>query len=217
MNLIIPFTKDIKFTSSISEITSISLEHEYTVNNDEILGNFILNGDYKTHELSVNKEHFEHVLPFRVDISSRIDRESVDLAIQDFTYEIKDNDTLKVNIEYCVNALELKEENKQEENKQEELFERVEDDDTLEDMLDNMDEITDEDRNVTEDDKKTILESINEQDESFVTYHIHIMQENDTIDTICTKYNTTSNILNEYNDLSTVAIGDKLIIPDLNE
>lgn len=217
MNLIIPFTKDIKFTSSISEITSISLEHEYTVNNDEILGNFILNGDYKTHELSVNKEHFEHVLPFRVDISSRIDRESVDLAIQDFTYEIKDNDTLKVNIEYCVNALELKEENKQEENKQEELFERVEDDDTLEDMLDNMDEITDENRNVTEDDKKTILESINEQDESFVTYHIHIMQENDTIDTICTKYNTTSNILNEYNDLSTVAIGDKLIIPDLNE
>ena len=217
MNLIIPFTKDIKFTSSISEITSISLEHEYTVNNDEILGNFILNGDYKTHELSVNKEHFEHVLPFRVDISSRIDRESVDLAIQDFTYEIKDNDTLKVNIEYCVNALELKEENKQEENKQEELFEREEDDDTLEDMLDNIDEITDEDRNVTEDGKKTILESINEQDESFVTYHIHIMQENDTIDTICTKYNTTSNILNEYNDLSTVAIGDKLIIPDLNE
>lgn len=217
MNLIIPFTKDIKFTSSISEITSISLEHEYTVNNDEILGNFILNGDYKTHELSVNKEHFEHVLPFRVDISSRIDRESVDLAIQDFTYEIKDNDTLKVNIEYCVNALELKEENKQEENKQEELFERVEDDDTLEDMLDNMDEPSDENRNVTEDDKKTILESINEQDESFVTYHIHIMQENDTIDTICTKYNTTSNILNEYNDLSTVAIGDKLIIPDLNE
>ena len=43
------------------------------------------------------------------------------------------------------------------------------------------------------------------------------MQENDTIDTICTKYNTTSNVLNEYNDLSTVAIGDKLIIPDLNE
>lgn len=216
MNLIIPFTKDIKFTSSISEITSISLEHEYTVNNDEILGNFILNGDYKTHELSVNKEHFEHVLPFRVDISSRIDRESVDLAIQDFTYEIKDSDTLKVNIEYSVNAVELKEEENKE-NNQKELFERVEDDDTLEDMLDNMDEITDEDRNVTEDDKKTILESINEQDESFVTYHIHIMQENDTIDTICTKYNTTSNILNEYNDLSTVAIGDKLIIPDLNE
>lgn len=215
MNLIIPFTKDIKFTSNISEITSISLEHEFTVNNDEILGNFIVSGDYKTHELSVNKEHFEHVLPFRVDISSRIDRETVDLAIQDFTYEIKDNDTLKIDIEYTINALELKEEELKEE-----LFERVEDTESLEDILDEISDEnidTQETRNVSEEDKKTILESINEQDESFVTYHIHIMQENDTIDTICTKYNTTSNVLNEYNDLSTVAIGDKLIIPDLNE
>lgn len=215
MNLIIPFTKDIKFTSNISEITSISLEHEFTVNNDEILGNFIVSGDYKTHELSVNKEHFEHVLPFRVDISSRIDRETVDLAIQDFTYEIKDNDTLKIDIEYTINALELKEEEPKEE-----LFERVEDTESLEDILDEISDVnidTQETRNVSEEDKKTILESINEQDESFVTYHIHIMQENDTIDTICTKYNTTSNVLNEYNDLSTVAIGDKLIIPDLNE
>lgn len=215
MNLIIPFTKDIKFTSNISEITSISLEHEFTVNNDEILGNFIVSGDYKTHELSVNKEHFEHILPFRVDISSRIDRETVDLAIQDFTYEIKDNDTLKIDIEYTINALELKEEEPKEE-----LFERVEDTESLEDILDEISDEnidTQETRNVSEEDKKTILESINEQDESFVTYHIHIMQENDTIDTICTKYNTTSNVLNEYNDLSTVAIGDKLIIPDLNE
>ena len=215
MNLIIPFTKDIKFTSNISEITSISLEHEFTVNNDEILGNFIVSGDYKTHELSVNKEHFEHVLPFRVDISSRIDRETVDLAIQDFTYEIKDNDTLKIDIEYTINALELKEEEPKEE-----LFEIVEDTESLEDILDEISDEnidTQETRNVSEEDKKTILESINEQDESFVTYHIHIMQENDTIDTICTKYNTTSNVLNEYNDLSTVAIGDKLIIPDLNE
>lgn len=215
MNLIIPFTKDIKFTSNISEITSISLEHEFTVNNDEILGNFIVSGDYKTHELSVNKEHFEHVLPFRVDISSRIDRETVDLAIQDFTYEIKDNDTLKIDIEYTINALELKEEELKEE-----LFERVEDTESLEDILDEISDEnidTQETRNVSEEDKKTILESINEQDESFVTYHIHIMQENDTIDTICTKYNTTSNVLNEYNDLNTVAIGDKLIIPDLNE
>lgn len=215
MNLIIPFTKDIKFTSNISEITSISLEHEFTVNNDEILGNFIVSGDYKTHELSVNKEHFEHVLPFRVDISSRIDCETVDLAIQDFTYEIKDNDTLKIDIEYTINALELKEEEPKEE-----LFERVEDTESLEDILDEISDEnidTQETRNVSEEDKKTILESINEQDESFVTYHIHIMQENDTIDTICTKYNTTSNVLNEYNDLSTVAIGDKLIIPDLNE
>ena len=235
MNLIIPFTKDIKFNSNISEIVSISLEHDYTVNDGEILGNFIVSGDYKSHEVSVNKEHFEYVLPFSVELTTRIDRDSVDFSIEDFTYEIKNNDTLEVRIEYSVNALEEKEEVK-EEIEEEPLFERVEEDVTLEDMLDKINEdIRDdeeaeetdkedtmeteviEQRDVTEDDKKTIIDSINDADDAFVTYHIHIMKETDTIDTVCTKYNTTSNILSEYNDLSTVAIGDKLIIPDINE
>ena len=236
MNLIIPFTKDIKFNSSIAEITSISLEHDYTVNDGEILGNFIVSGDYKSHELSVNKEHFEYVLPFSVELTTRIDRNSVDFSIEDFTYEIKNNDTLEVRLEYSVNALEEKKETKEEVVEEEPLFERVEEDVTLEDMLDKINEdIRDdeeaeetdkedtmeteviEQRDVTEDDKKTIIDSINDADDAFVTYHIHIMKETDTIDTVCTKYNTTSNILSEYNDLSTVAIGDKLIIPDINE
>ena len=225
MNLIIPFTKDIKFNSSIAEITSISLEHDYTVNDGEILGNFIVSGDYKSHELSVNKEHFEYVLPFSVDLTTRIDRESVDFSIEDFTYEIKNNDTLEVRIEYSVNALEEKKETKEEVVEEEPLFERVEEDVTLEDMLDKINEdIRDdeeaeetdkedtmeteviEQRDVTEDDKKTIIDSINDADDAFVTYHIHIMKETDTTDSVCTKYNTTSNILSEYNDLSTVAI-----------
>ena len=240
MNLIIPFTKDIKFNSSIAEITSISLEHDYTVNDGEILGNFIVSGDYKSHELSVNKEHFEYVLPFSVELTTRIDRNSVDFSIEDFTYEIKNNDTLEVRIEYSVNALEEKKETKEEVVEEEPLFERVEEDVTLEDMLDTIDEevrdnteevkeegtdkedtmdtaLIDEQRDVGEEEKNTIIDSINDADDAFVTYHIHIMKETDTIDTVCTKYNTTSNILSEYNDLSTVAIGDKLIIPDINE
>lgn len=240
MNLIIPFTKDIKFNSSIAEITSISLEHDYTVNDGEILGNFIVSGDYKSHELSVNKEHFEYVLPFSVELTTRIDRNSVDFSIEDFTYEIKNNDTLEVRIEYSVNALEEKEETKEEVVEEEPLFERVEEETTLEDMLDTIDEevrdnteevkeedtdkedtmdtvVLDEQREVGEEEKNTIIDSINEADDAFVTYHIHIMKETDTIDSVCTKYNTTSNILSEYNDLSTVAIGDKLIIPDINE
>ena len=244
MNLIIPFTKDIKFNSNISEIVSISLEHDYTVNDSEILGNFIISGDYKTHEVSVNKEHFEYVLPFSVDLTTRIDRESVDFSIEDFTYEIKNNDTLEVRIEYSINALEDKLEIKEEIIDEEPLFERVEEETTLEEMLDTIDEevkdttkeesveevteendkedtvdtaLIDEQRNVGEEEKNTIIDSINEADDAFVTYHIHIMKETDTIDTVCTKYNTTSSILSEYNDLSTVAIGDKLIIPDINE
>ena len=227
MNLIIPFTKDIKFNSSIAEITSISLEHDYTINDGEILGNFTISGDYKSHEVSVNKEHFEYVLPFSVELTTRIDRDSVDFNIEDFTYEIKNNDTLEVKIEYSVNALEEKEEiNK------EPLFERVEEDTTLEDMLDSIDEeevrddnanedtiknnVLDE-REVGEDEKNTIIDGIDDADDAFVTYHIHIMKETDTIDSVCTKYNTNASILGEYNDLSTVAVGEKLIIPDINE
>ncbi len=243
MNCIIPFTKDIKFGTSIVEITSISLEHEYTVNDHEILGNFIISGDYKSHEVSVNKEHFEHVLPFSVNLTTRIDTDSVDFAIEDFTYEIVDNDTLKVNIEYSINALESREE--------EEVFKAPEEERTLDELLDNIDlelesrkeeddniseeevsednleegedeliteEVKEENRDneITDTEQNTVLESISKED-SFVTYHIHVMKETDTIEAICTKYNTTSSLLEEYNDLSTINVGEKLIIPDVNE
>lgn len=244
MNCIIPFTKDIKFNTNICEILSISLENEYTVNDNEILGNFIVSGDYKSHEVSVNKEHFEHVLPFSVNLTTRIDADSVDFAIEDFTYKIIDKNILKVNIEYSINALELKEEEK--------IFDPVEERDTLDTILDSiseeleepkleerkedddqMDTLVEEKKNLEEEKTETyeearddkispeeenaILESVNPSEETFITYHIHIMSETDTIETICAKYNTTQNLLGEYNDLSTIAIGDKLIIPDSNE
>ena len=228
MNLTIPFTKDIKFSSNISEILSISLEHEYTVNELGVLGNFIVSGEYKTHEVSVNKENFEKVLPFSVDLTNKIDTDSLDFAIEDFTYELKDKNTLKVNIEYSIKANPLKEE----------VFESVEDaNETLEDMLDNIDLEEKEERNdevieekmeekedieeqrdtVSEEEKETVISSTLEKEESFITYNIHIMQSNDTIDSICAKYNTNTSILEEYNDISKVSVGDKIIIPEINE
>ena len=75
----------------------------------------------------------------------------------------------------------------------------------------------DTENEITEEDKSELIESINDKEESFVTYQIHIMKETDTIESVCTKYNTTQTILGDYNDLSTLTIGDKLIIPDTNE
>ena len=72
MNCIIPFTKDVKFKSNIAEILSVSLEHDYTANETEVLGNFTISGEYKTHEVSVNKEHFEYVLPFSVNMTNKL-------------------------------------------------------------------------------------------------------------------------------------------------
>ena len=64
MNCKIPFTKDIDFEKKVSEITSISLEHETKVEEDTLKGNFIVSGDFKSHEVSVNKEPFSYILPF---------------------------------------------------------------------------------------------------------------------------------------------------------
>lgn len=242
MNCIIPFTKDIKFKTNIGEILSVSLEHEYTANNNEILGNFIITGEYKSHEVSVNKEHFEHVLPFSVDVSSRIDTDSIDFAIEDFTYEIVDNETLRVNIEYSINALELPDE---------EIVEKTEDEIDFENLLDEIDrdiedskeqdtnevevpeesieskleesnerdeeeiqEITNE---VDENTQNTILEGVTNAEDLYVTYHIHIMQETDTVEAICTKYNISGSMLGEYNDITNLTTGDKVVIPQVDE
>lgn len=217
MNCIIPFTKDVKFKSNIAEILSVSLEHDYTANETEVLGNFTISGEYKTHEVSVNKEYFEYVLPFSVNMTNKIDTNSVNFEVQDFTYEVIDNDTLRVNIEYSINADEVKEE--------ETLFKQVEEP-TLDNLLDEIDrevekaeseEEKSEERDISEEAKNTILNSINDNDDVYVTYHIHEMKETDTVESICLKYNTSDAILGEYNDLSTLTLGDKIIIPEINE
>lgn len=217
MNCIIPFTKDVKFKSNIAEILSVSLEHDYTANETEVLGNFTISGEYKTHEVSVNKEYFEYVLPFSVNMTNKIDTNSVNFEVQDFTYEVIDNDTLRVNIEYSINADEVKEE--------ETLFKQVEEP-TLDNLLDEIDrevekaeseEDKSEERDISEEAKNTILNSINDNDDVYVTYHIHEMKETDTVESICLKYNTSDAILGEYNDLSTLTLGDKIIIPEINE
>ena len=170
MNCIIPFTKDVKFKSNIAEILSVSLEHDYTANETEVLGNFTISGEYKVHEVSVNKEHFEYVLPFSVNMTNKIDTNSVNFEVQDFTYEVIDNDTLRVNIEYSINADELKEE--------EPLFKQVEEP-TLDNLLDEIDreveepkEEINEERDISDEAKDTILNNINDNDDVYVTYHI---------------------------------------------
>ena len=104
MNTKIPFTKDITFEKKVSEITSISLEHEIKVLDGVLKGNFIVSGDYKSHEVSVNKEPFSYMLPFEIELSHDIDTETIEFMIDDFTYEIIDNTDLRVNIDFNILA-----------------------------------------------------------------------------------------------------------------
>jgi len=61
-----------------------------------------------------------------------------------------------------------------------------------------------------------ILENITNEEE-YATYHIHIIKDGESIETICTMYNSNLNMLSEYNDLTNITAGEKLIIPENNE
>ena len=62
--------------------------------------------------------------------------------------------------------------------------------------------------------KTPIYQSFDPKKEDYVTYNVHIVREDDNIDSICLKYGVTKEDLSYYNDISTIKIGDKLIVPN---
>lgn len=212
MKNVIPFTKEIKFDSNISEITSISLEENYNCTSDTIDGEFIISGDYKSHELSVNKENFEYKLPFSVDLTEKIIPDTLNFEITDFSYDILNDNILKVNIEFKFDA-ELDESREKLYTEVEEYIkESIEETNFIEgdNIKEEIEEIK-EDR-IDLEDENTIIDSIKENDDEYMTYHIHIVKESETIESICALYNSNTNLLSEYNDLSEFKVGEKLIV-----
>ena len=74
-----------------------------------IEGNFIVSGEFRSHEVSINKEAFLYKLPFSVDVTDKIVKESVDLRLPILRMEILGDNLLKVNIEFMVTADEIEE------------------------------------------------------------------------------------------------------------
>ncbi len=248
----IPFESEIKFKTNISEITKMSLEHDFNVNDDKILGNFYVSGEYKVHSISINKEPFNYTLPFTVELREDIDTDTLEFNIEDFSYDVIDNDTLKVNIEYSLKGEERKvEEPKNNETDNNVEFERVNEEELnselafIDDFLDNKENETDDNRNeevleseVTEEkevniedqkenkddekrdiveEEKTIMETIKDSDDTFVTYHVHIIKESETLESVALMYNAPKSLLEEYNTDCAFNPGDKLLIPKLDE
>ncbi len=228
MKSVVPFTKDILFKSKIAEITSISLEHELDVKEDSVTGNFIISGDYKSHEVSVNKEEFLYKLPFSVELTENIDLNTFNFEILDFYYDVIDNDTLRINIEFEVKA-EKKEEEKIEERevKQEEIFTPVEEEienieveipvsNKIEEPVEIKEQVKKEkpEERVEKEEQETILNNIDVEEDDFMTYNIHIVREMESFESISEKYNVSVDLLKEYNNLESINIGDKIIIPE---
>ena len=213
MNLIIPFEKKVKFDTPISEICSISLEHEITKNDGEILGNFLITGTYKEHELSINKTDFSFTLPFSVELTTRVDLSSLDMSIDNFTYDLNGSD-LDIKIDYVIEAQDLKEEP---------VFERVEQDIEPITLIEEekgkiIDEIkeeinTNEEREIK---SETIINSVKAEDD-YISYHIHIVSSGESLESIALKYHITKEEIETINNITTIEENDKLLIPLENE
>lgn len=250
MKNVIPYTKEIIFKSNIGEISSISLEHEEEVVGNSIEGIFKVSGEYKTHEISVNKEDFSYDLPFNIELDENIDTNSLRVDIEDFNYSFA-SDILKVNIEFSVTGERKKEENtkeieqdKIEKNDEDERNEVVFDESILEKIneIENKEkEMKEEIKQVKEDQneqqeqqkvekeqkgQQTDQEEIKEveeveeksiEEQEYITYHVHIIKEEETVESICKMYGTMENLVSEYNDLANIKTGDKLIIPEVQD
>ncbi len=234
MKSIIPFTKELDFSTKLSEITSISLEREFEVKETTIEGNLFVTGEYKSHEVSANVLPFSFKIPFSIEIPE-IKKDTITLEISDFAYDIMEENKIKVNIELelCGDLEEREplEEKEQEEERSEpfsseELLEFVENHDTEEKEEESHIEIIEEEPEkevVIEEQEKeevqsdeVLLHGMTDENE-FATYHIHIVKDGENIETICTMYNSNVNILQEYNDIGNLTPGDKLIIPENDE
>ena len=203
---IIPYEKEIKFDTKISEITSISLEHEESCNNDDIEGNFLISGDYKEHQISIDKKDFNFKIPFTIELSESIDKDSIKLDINDFTYDIKDNDTLKITVELEFNYNLIEKEEEREEELDRQIDELIATDETKEETKEEI--------------KEEVIKEVkeeNKQQDTYVTYHVHLVTQDENIDSICLKYNIDKNTLHEYNDFEELNINDKLLIPIKDE
>ena len=234
MKIIIPFKKEVVFKDNISEITSISLEHELNIDNDLVKGNFLITGDYKVSDASRTVLPFNLDLPIALAIENRYDTSYAICDIDDFYYEVVNDRKLNISIDISVDKLSDKEitETKKDitvldDNRCIDMEDEMISDDVKEE-LDTKDEIRKETKKIEEikedeeDNKIDKTEEVNKKiktlfntdsDEKYITYQIYIIREGDTVESIVAKYDIDVEALKEYNDLSDLKLGDKIIIP----
>ena len=232
MKQIIPFKKELPFKTKVSDITSISLERELGVLGEGVItGTFHITGDYKMNEGSINRENFSFDLPFDITLDPRYDINSVNTDIEDFYYDVINEDTLKVNIDLFVEAEYLPIEEEIEVREEVEVCEEVEEEcEEVEEECDNIEEperikpvavendlVEEKDERDDIDDFTSDLFSNLDDKETYTTYYVYIVKEEDTIDKILVKYGVSKDDIESYNDITDIKPGDKIIIPKASE
>lgn len=106
MRKIVPFNNVLTFNTAVNEITAISLEHSLEKETDSLSGIFNISGEYKMLNGGINPESFSFELPFDIALGMRYDMASMVVDIDDFRYELIDNNKMKVNIDLYIDGEE---------------------------------------------------------------------------------------------------------------
>jgi len=240
MKKTVSFTKDLEFPMQIGEITQITLEDDLKfIDQNNIEGKFLIAGKYKMTEASRLEEDFSFNLPVEIAVAEKCDLDTCKISITDFNYEVVDEEVLRASIDVLIEGVEVIDE--------EEIDRECDDDDnkekeipTKEEMIEpdfeekekNIDYIDIDDNkevevNVEKKDNPELIEidsdtnslfsNLNDDDDSFSTYSIYIMREGDTLEKVMEKYSVTKEKLEEYNDISTITLNSKIVIPSVKD
>lgn len=305
MKKIISFEKKVDFPSMIGEVSAISLDHNLKfIDDSNISGDLRVTGKYKMTEASRLEEDFDYSLPVEIMLTERLDLDTAKVGIDDFYYEIENNDTMVYHIDVKVEGVEIIDEVFENTNKSDNIttenitkdtllesdinsdtdridelvLKELSDDLNREDITNTKEEspVVNSSNNITDQpikpdnpssdinqfiipdkvnkeldlstsiekvdgvrecdgdyDKETecntmqedtniedvgsLFSSFKDADETFATYSVYIVRQEETVQTIIDKFHTTKEELEKYNDLANLSIGTKIIIPTTNE
>lgn len=196
MNKIIPFNKDITFEDNIGEIESIALDDVLKFEDeDTIKGELIIRGCNKYQDVV---KDFSYSLPVLITIDSKYDTSKSTINIDDFYYEIVNDNILRVKIDLILDDLYYIEDNN-ELNVNDDLMKESIVEEKIDELEENSNDL-----------------DVNDEKE-YSIYRVYTTNDNDTIDTILSKYKINKEELEKYNDLANIKPGVKLIIPSLDE
>lgn len=213
MRIILPFKKEVIFDNNISDITSISLEDDLNIVDNFVTGNFVVSGEYSVSDATNSVLPFSYELPVNIALDDIYDVSLAECYIDDFYYEIIDDKKLGISIDIAVDKLKevLNDNNKKIDSIEEIKEERIEiskKEDIKEKEIPK-EEIDIDNNQISE--KKTLFNT--DYDDEYKTYLVYIIRENDSVESILEKYELTIDDLKEYNDVSDLKLGDKIIIP----
>ena len=226
----ISYEKNILFKTSIGEICSISLEHDFTVDDGFLRGDFIISGEYKANELSINKDAFNYRLPLEYELEDNVDISTLSYDVENFEYYVS-GDELDIYIDFGIrydekpvepiipDVIEDEEitvsediDKKMEDIREIEIEEPTEEEEEVE-LPRFKDERNETVKELSEEDKNIVLDNaIN--DETYITYHVHIVREGESLESIASKYNVSVDTIKKYNDFEMLELKSKLIIPE---